>query len=78
MLLNLKMEVEIMATSSITHNFVIRSPLAARRFANAVDCSYKEAQNNIKETNPRIHFVRNTEEIQDVLNRLAEKINKEK
>ena len=58
-----------MATSSITHNFVIEGKERVERFANAIEASWNEV---IPERPPAGRLVRDPEEAWELLEKCAE------
>ena len=59
-----------MATSSITHNFVIEGKERVERFANAIEASWNEV---IPEEEPVGRLVMDPEEAREILRRCAER-----
>ena len=66
------MGVFCMATSSITHNFIISNPVEAERYANALE----EAENNKIDLKPTMGTAfAKTEDILEILKKRKEKVN---
>ncbi len=62
-----------MATSSITHNFVITTPEAAERFANAVEESFQER--NMSRIRSNCRSMQNPDEIKAFMEKREKLLN---
>ena len=61
---------EAMATSSITHNFVIKGKERVERFANAIEASWNEV---IPERPKAGRLVTNPKELKEIMAKFAER-----
>lgn len=62
-----------MATSSITHNFIISDAAQAERFANAIEASYRESLHRPPTPDLKITHLSNPEEIREFMKKRMEK-----